>query len=109
MVGFSLKNCHCRAEDKVEKKALRKNGQSGGWGPQSVWGRGLDSAISETRLAVLEMGMSVGGGGRALPLKPDPPRWMTITHMPVGFPRPILVPFFLPLPLTLDVHHMVLF
>lgn len=73
--------------------------------------RGLDSAISETRLAVLEMGMSVEGGGRAplLPLKPDPLRWLTITHMPVGFPRPILVPFFLPLPLTLDVHHVVLF
>ena len=78
MVRFSLKNCHCRAEDKVEKKALRKNGQAGRSGPQSVWGRGLDSATSETRLAVFKMGMSVGGGGRggegrALPLKPDPP------------------------------------
>lgn len=109
MVSLSFKNCHCQAEDKVEKADLRKNDRLGGSGPQLVPGTGLNLAISEINLAVFKIRCGGGRGGRTPSMKSDPTEMVTSMQMTVGFHCPIPVLFLLPLLLTLDTHHMVLF
>ena len=109
MASLSFKNYHHLPEDKAEKKDLRKNDRSGGSGPQLVQGRGLDLAISEINLEVFKIRCGAGRGGRTPSMKSDPTEMVTIMQMTVGFHCPIPVLFLLPLLLTLDTHHMVLF
>ena len=66
-------------------------------------------AISETNLEVFEIRCGGGRGGRTPSVKSDPTEMVTVMRITVGFHCPIPVLFLLPLLLTLDTHHTVLF